>query len=112
MSFRLAAEILVVCLTTQLLRSGGLGIAMSLVTALGFAHTLNFTLNGQFWVAARYCRWFTGSERRLHSFLAGPAVRLREHAWLHEAVLIGSAGCRPLTDRSDIDLRLIFPPGI
>lgn len=81
--------------------------------ALLAAHTLNFLLNGQLWVCARYCLFWRRSPAALSDFLADVAARLRDLAWLEEAVCIGSCGAEAVArhDRADIDLRLVAPPG-
>jgi predicted nucleotidyltransferase len=40
------------------------------------------------------------------------AIALRRTEWLQEAALIGSAAAGRLGERSDIDLRLVTPPGL
>ena len=58
------------------------------------AHTLSFTLNGQVWVCARYCRWYRRDPAALERFLRAVAAELRGLPWLREAVCIGSLGRR------------------
>lgn len=90
------------------------GLGFSLLAALILAHSLSFTLNGQVWVCARYCRWYRRDPAALERFLAVVAAELRGLPWLQEAVVIGSRGqgSQFRTDRSDLDLRLVFPPGL
>ena len=106
---RLGLEALAAVLLLGLLPASPL----ALLAALVLAHSLSFTLNGQVWVCARYCRWFRASPARTTAFLARIARDLRSRAWLDEAVIIGSrGGGAGLGPRSDIDLRLITPPGL
>lgn len=103
--FRLGAELLV-----ALLLAGKLGI----VPALLVAHTLSFTLNGQVWVCARYCRFWRREPEALERWLARVAAELQGLPWLREAACIGSRGDlgRVRSARADLDLRLVFPGGI
>ena len=80
--------------------------------AVVVAHSLNWTLNGQIWVCARYCRLYRGSAERLHEAIARLTGTLVRQPWLGEAALIGSAADGRLGARSDIDLRLVAPPGL
>ncbi len=88
--------------------------ALGPLPALLAAHTLNFLVNGQLWVCARYCLFWHRSPAALNGFLADVAARLRELTWLEEAVCIGSCGAEAVAchDRADIDLRLVAPPGL
>jgi hypothetical protein len=90
----------------------GLPWPAALATAALGAHSLGFLLSGQVWLALRHCRLYRGDRARLDRFLAHAAPLLRTRPWLDEAVLLGSSGRGRLGDRSDIDLRLVFPPGI
>src|SRR5690348_8277683 len=58
LTFRVVLELLVATAFLLLLRAGGIGAAPAIATALLLAHGLSFTLNGQVWVCARYCRWY------------------------------------------------------
>lgn len=82
--------------------------------ALFLAHSFNFLLNGQFWVCARYCRAYGNRPERLDDAMAATVRILRRQHWLDEAVCIGSLGRRGrvTNDRSDLDIRLVFPSGI
>ena len=73
----------------------------------------SFTLNGQVWVCARYCRWYRRDPAALDHFLHAAAAELRGLPWLREAVCIGSMGRAGVASnhRADLDLRLLFPPG-
>lgn len=106
LAFRLLAEGLVAAILSLAL--SGLGAVAVLPAAL-IAHSLNFTFNGQFWVCARYCPSYRGDAERLRRFLGdiGPELRRSVDA----AVVIGSTGEGALGPRSDLDLRLVFPPG-
>ena len=98
-----------------LLVQGGVSFepGMALIFGLGTAHSINFTLNGQLWVCLRYCPAYRKDPIALATQTRALIRRVRHCAWLEEAVLIGSAArLRHLPGpRSDIDLRLIFPPG-
>ncbi len=98
-----------------LLAQGGasMGPVTALLLGLGAAHSINFTLNGQLWVCLRYCPAYRKDPIALATQTRAVICRVRRCAWLEEAVLIGSAArLRHLPGpRSDIDLRLIFPPG-
>ncbi len=103
-------------LTFRLLLEAVLAAGIAAITgwpaALVLAHSMSWTLNGQIWVCVRYCRLYRGAADRLHDAVAELAVGLRQLAWLHEAALIGSAADGRLGERSDIDLRLVTPPGL
>jgi hypothetical protein len=112
LSFRLLLEAAMGLGSAAVLVGLGQAPVPALLAGLFLAHGFGFTLNGQFWVCARYCPSYRGDAARLGAFLARSAVLLRACRWLDEAVIIGSLGERVLGPRSDIDLRLIFPPGI
>ena len=111
LAFRLLLE---AALTAVLLAAlAPLGGPAALAAALVFAHSLNFTLNGQVWVCARYCGTYRRDPAAVAVFLIDAQHLLRRQAWLDEAALIGSRG-RSGSEwgpRSDIDLRLVVPPG-
>jgi hypothetical protein len=113
LAFRLGAELLLAAALGWAL-VGVLGAAAGLAAALAVAHTLNFTLNGQVWVCARYCRWWRREPAALEAWLVEVVAELRRLPWLREAACIGSRGDRGLVrgDRADLDLRLVFPPGL
>ncbi|MCX7631042.1 MAG: hypothetical protein N2038_12425 [Geminicoccaceae bacterium] len=104
-AFRLALEAALALLLTPF--AGWLA-------ALVIAHSFNFLFNGQLWVCARYCPAWRRSPRALDRFLAETAAELRRIPWLEEAVCIGSraAGSDVPGPNSDIDLRLVRPPGL
>lgn len=114
-SFRLLLEtalaILVACLA-----SVGMGMEPLSAAACGLAiaHTINFLVNGQFWVCLRYCRFYRRQTRTLARQLQTLLSRVAGRPWLAEAVLLGSTVTqldRP-GPRADVDLRLIFPAGL
>ena len=113
LSFRLLLEGLVAFLLTMAMTSP-LGAPAALAAALLIAHSLSFTLNGQAWVCARYCRWYRRDPAVLEAHLRRLVQRLQALGWLREAVCIGSLGRRGAItgDRADLDLRLLFPPGV
>lgn len=112
LAFRLVSELLLAGLLAGLAASA-LSPPPAAMVGLLAAHTASFTLNGQVWVCARYCRSWRGDGPALERWLQGLALELRALPWLREAVCIGSRGDRGLIagDRSDLDLRLVFPPG-
>jgi hypothetical protein len=110
--FRIAFELLIgVALAVLLNRAIQPQLALAL-SLLG-AHTASFTLNGQVWVCARYCRWYRRDPAALDRFLRAVAADLRGLPWLREAVCIGSMGRAGVASgpRADLDLRLLFPAG-
>ena len=110
--FRLLLEWLVAVLLLAALLLAGLAALPAVLLAALAAHTASFTLNGQVWVCARYCRLFRGDAARLQHFADAAAARLQALPWLDEAVIIGSWGVAGPGPRSDLDLRLVFPPGL
>jgi hypothetical protein len=113
LSFRLAVELLLVLLLVAL-AAQATPLPWALAAGLLGAHTASFTLNGQVWVCARYCRWYRRDPEALERFLQRTADELRALPWLREAVCIGSRSRRDAVqgDRADLDLRLLFPPGL
>jgi hypothetical protein len=112
LSFRLLLEALVGMLLV-LAMAPALGVAMALALALLIAHSLSFTLNGQAWVCARYCRCYRRDPAVLEAHLRRIIGRLHRLDWLREAVCIGSLSRKGAItgDRADLDLRLLFPAG-
>jgi hypothetical protein len=110
--FRLALELRMAAAVSILL-TAALQPSLALVTGLLGAHTANFTLNGQVWVCARYCRWYRRDPAALDRFLRSVAAELRGLPWLREVVCIGSMGRAGVASghRADLDLRLLFPAG-
>jgi L-malate glycosyltransferase len=92
----------------------GLSGLAALALGLGIGHTLNFLLNGQLWVVLRYCPAYRQDPARLAARISALLDDVARQSWLGEAVLMGSTVTRLKTPRSraDIDLRLIFPPGV
>lgn len=86
----------------------------ALAMGLAAAHTLNFLVNGQFWVCLRYCPFYRRDPATLAVELQALIDGVARRSWLAEAVLLGSTARRPAAPgpRADIDLRLIFPPGL
>ena len=113
LSFHLLAEAGCALLLTA--AGSAVGLALPRAAALGVlaAHSLSFALNGQVWVCVRYCRFYRRDPAALERFLRSVAVELRALPWLEEAVCIGSRGDYGIMrgGRSDLDLRLVFPPG-
>jgi hypothetical protein len=115
LSFRLMLEAGLAGLVAWLTwLSTGIAPLAALAAGLLVAHTLNFLVNGQFWVCLRYCPSYRRSTRRLARELQGLLGIVAGRAWLAEAVLLGSTVTRlnAPAPRADIDLRLIFPPGL
>jgi hypothetical protein len=113
LAFRLLLEGLV-GLVLALVLSVWLAPASAVLAALFMSHSFGFTLNGQAWVCARYCRWYRRDPALLEAHLQRVTDRLRRLSWLREAVCIGSLGRKGgiSGDRADLDLRLLFPPGL
>jgi hypothetical protein len=112
LAFRLLVELALAAVLTAAAWPR-LGAPTALACGCLAAHTAGFTLNGQVWVCARYCRWYRRDPAALERFLGRAAAELRALPWLREAVCIGSrsdAG-RVWSDRADLDLRLICPAG-
>ncbi|MEK0083422.1 hypothetical protein [Benzoatithermus flavus] len=112
LAFRLPAE-LVLALLLAAAAGWWLEAPMALLSGLVAAHTMSFTLNGQLWVCVRYARFWHREPAALERFLLAAAADLRTRPRLREAVCIGSRGDRGVirSERSDLDLRLVFPPG-
>lgn len=87
---------------------------MALALGLLASHTLNFLVNGQFWVCLRYCPAYRREPRALARSIDALVGDVQRQSWLREAVIIGSLARRTTLPgaRADIDLRLVFPPGI
>ena len=113
LAFRLLLEAVLATATLPALLGLGVGGGPALVLALAVAHSLNFTLNGQVWVCARYCGTYRRNPAAVAAFFVDAQHLLRRQAWLDEAALIGSRGRagKAWGPRSDIDLRLVVPPG-
>jgi hypothetical protein len=115
LSFRL---LLLAGMTAALAWPAWLATGVAPLTALAagllVAHTLNFLVNGQVWVCLRYCPFYRRDSRFLARELQALLDSVVLRPWLAEAVLLGSTVVRPAAPgpRADIDLRLIFPPGL
>lgn len=113
LSFRVGLEL---GLAVLLAGIGALWLAPWLAVSLGLlvAHSASFTLNGQVWVCARYCRWWRGDAAFVERWLERLVTELATLPWLREAACIGSRGDHGFVrgDRSDLDLRLVFPKGL
>ena len=82
LSFRLTAELLLALMMAALAASA-LPLPWATGAALLGAHSASFTLNGQMWVCARYCRWYRRDPMALQfpapcrRRAAGPALAAR-----------------------------------
>jgi hypothetical protein len=113
LAFRLLLEAVLAAAMLSALARVGVGGPAASALALAVAHSLNFTLNGQVWVCARYCRRYRRNPAAVAVFLVDAKRLLQRQTWLDEAALIGSRGRagKQWGPRSDIDLRLVVPPG-
>ncbi len=112
LGFRLLLEGGVAALFFAPLTAAGLDPPLALIVAPVLAHTAGFLFNGQLWVCMRYASFWRRDPAALDAFLGETAARLRGLGWLAEAFCIGSLGAGGHAGpRSDIDLRLVFPPG-
>jgi len=114
LAFRIGLEALLLALLLRGLLGFGVSPPAASVLAFLGAHSLNFLVNGQFWVCARYCPSYRRSPEALDRYLERLIGRLERQALVAEALCIGSQGPGrgTRTERSDIDLRLVFPPGL
>src|SRR5690242_7790675 len=105
LAFRLLLEAALTAALFPALAWLGLEGALALALAPAVAHSLNFTLNGQVWVCARYCGTYRRDPAVVAAFLVDARHLLRRQAWLDEAALIGSRGRNGEAwgPRSDID---------
>lgn len=112
LGFRAAFGLVFAMLAGMLMMTAGLQPALAVLFGLIAGHSVNFLVNGQFWVCARYCRCYRGKATRIDLAARRLARELADLPWLEEVAFIGSrARDRALSDRSDLDLRLIFPQG-
>lgn len=77
-------------------------------------HLACWAVHGNPWVVLRYAPWYSRNHLRV-SAIAVQIVRLVEkQEWIDEAVVIGSAARSRLrlSERSDLDLRIILPSSI
>lgn len=111
LSFRLSIELLAATVAFVILPISSL-LLCGLVS-LVIAHSLNFTINGQVWVCARYCRFYRQQPENLDAYLQRIAEKVMAKKWLNVAVCIGSQGQAKgsLSSRSDIDMRFVFADG-
>lgn len=107
LAFRMLFEALIVLFLNM-------GLGVSLLMALVAGHTINFTFNGQLWVCVRYCPFYRRDPAVLDQFLDRLTHLVRRSTAVHEALCIGSQGGlgSRRTERSDIDLRVIFAAGL
>ena len=112
LSFRVGLEagVFALLLVTMLPRTSA---PEASILAFCVAHTMSWLFNGQLWVCLRYCRLYRRSPAALDHWLLAQSALFGHLGWLDEVLLIGSQGRGrgTATDRSDIDLRLIFPRG-
>ena len=114
LSFRLLLAGVLTGVAGWLLRAAsGADPLTALACGLLVAHTLNFLVNGQFWVCLRYCPMYRRDPGTLARDLDALLDDVARRAWLVEAVMLGSTVTRRGRPgaRADIDLRLIFPAG-
>ncbi len=111
LSFRLLLELLLSAIAAVALHASGVTAPRAAVLGWMAAHSFQFLFNGQFWVCLRYARFWRRDPERLRRWLEALAADLRRLPWLREALVIGSLGRHPPGRRSDLDLRLFFPPG-
>lgn len=111
--FRLLLEALLAFLLFCLL-VGCYPVFIATVLSIAIAHTINWLFNTHLWVCMRYTPFYRRSPKAIERYLAGLEAGLSRRVWLREAVIIGSLGGSPgvQSDKSDIDLRIIFPKGL
>ncbi|WP_159716868.1 hypothetical protein [Geminicoccus flavidas] len=113
LAFRIGLGVLLALASALPLGLTGLPALLAAVAGALVGHSVNFLLNGQFWVCARYCRAYRGEALRIERATWDLAQEIARLPWLTEAAFIGSrARGGRASDRSDIDLRLVFPPGV
>ncbi len=112
-SFRLGSEVLLLAAATALLEAAGVAMPSALALAALTVHSLYFACFGQLWVCARYAACWSRDPGVVADFTRRLLRELRARQDLEEVVIIGSLGRRGLCPgpRSDVDLRLVFPPG-
>ncbi|MGF1475899.1 MAG: hypothetical protein ACFB6S_10080 [Geminicoccaceae bacterium] len=112
LAFRLLLQILV-SVIIGLLAVPVLDRVDAVSLAIVGGHLFSFLANGQFWVCCRYCALYRRSPDTLLAFTDRIAGKLQAKIWLREALILGSLGDGRLAPgpRSDIDLRLVIPPG-
>jgi len=112
LSFRLLLEAVLAIAVYVLLPAERHGL-LNLLCALVVAHSFNWLLNTHLWVCVRYFPLYRRNPAALAAFLVATERQLQALPWLDEAVFIGSVGDSGgiRSERSDIDLRLIFAAG-
>ncbi|HEV7372207.1 hypothetical protein [Arenibaculum sp.] len=113
--FRALLEVLLALVFAVVLRltSDGPPVLDGLA-GLVLAHTVNWTLNGHVWVCFRYCPGYRADPDLLNAKGRAVIAKVEAARRVQEALVIGSFadhGLR-LRERSDMDLRLIRPPGL
>lgn len=113
LTFRIMMEVTLIAISFFVLPVD-LDAVLRLGIALIVAHTINWLFNTHLWVCVRYFPIYHRNPEALGAFLVKTEVKLRSLLWLDEAVCIGSVGDsgRIRSERSDIDLRLIFGQGV
>ncbi|WP_191060993.1 nucleotidyltransferase family protein [Geminicoccus harenae] len=113
LAFRIGLGALLALATALPLGLADLPAPLAAIAGILVGHSVNFLLNGQFWVCARYCRAYRGQALHIERATWDLAREIARLPWLTEAAFIGSrARGGRANDRSDIDLRLVFPPGL
>lgn len=112
LSFRLALEWCIAILIWPMFALG-MPTWIALCVALFFAHSFNWAFNGHIWVCVRYCQFYRRTPEALSRFLARLKEEISADPGIREAVCIGSIGDKGDvgSERSDIDLRIIFGTG-
>ena len=113
LGFRVLLE-LILLITISMFLPEAWGVFIKFLVSLFIAHSLNWFFNTHLWVCVRYFPVYRRDPKVLSSYLAKEEKFLQSLPWLNEAVCIGSVGDSGdiSSERSDIDLRLIFPSGI
>lgn len=114
LSFRVGFEIIMIFVLNFLLFSSYFEQSFSLVLSIVFAHTVNWLFNTHLWVCVRYFPIYNRNPDALVSYLVRVEKQINGLKWIESAVCIGSIGDKGSVSswRTDIDLRLIFQPGV
>ena len=114
LSFRFGLETTLIILLHILVFSNYFEAAASVLVSIFVAHTLNWLLNTHLWVCVRYFPIYRRNPEVLKSYLNSTEIQINNIRWIDSAVCIGSIGDKGDVSswRTDIDLRLIFEPGI
>lgn len=112
LNFRVLLEVTLIAAAFLVLPSD-INFTLRLGAALIIAHTFNWLFNTHLWVCVRYFPFYSRDPEILKAFLAKTESQLQSMHWLGEAVCLGSVGDsgRIRSERSDIDLRLVFGEG-